>query len=429
MSYKGKVVLAYSGGLDTSVAIKWLMDQGYDVVTFTADVGQTIDLEAAKVKALKTGAVNAYVMDLREEFLQEFVWPSLKANAMYQGTYPLNSALSRPLIAKYLSWIAKVEGAVAVAHGCTGKGQDQVRIEVCVNAIDPELEVLAPVRDWHFSRDTEIEYAKDHGIPIPITLDSPYSLDENMWGRSVECGPLEDPWTEPPADCYALTNDPWDTPDEPLYLEITFEKGVPVAINGQKKDGVDLVQDLDKLAGSYGIGRIDMIEDRLVGFKSREVYECPAATVLIQAHQALEKLTISKEVTEAKADMQNKYAELAYVGYWFSPLREAYDAFFNKVQESVNGTVKVRFYKGQTVVVGLKSDNSLYQDNLATYSDGDAFDHESAKGFITVWGLPVKTWKEVHPNTHTMPDLKACSESGLQCGKEESQKPEIAKAI
>ncbi len=411
MSYKGKVVLAYSGGLDTSVAIKWLMEQGYDVVTFTADVGQTIDLEAAKVKALKTGAVNAYVMDLREEFVQDFVWPALKANAMYQGTYPLNSALSRPLIAKYMAWIAKVEGAVAVAHGCTGKGQDQVRIEVCANAIDPELDVLAPVRDWHFSRDSEIEFAKSHGIPIPISMDNPYSLDENMWGRSVECGPLEDPWTEPPADCYALTKDPWDTPDEPLYLEITFDSGIPVAVNGEKKDGVNLIQDLDKLAGSYGIGRIDMIEDRLVGFKSREVYECPAATVLLQAHKALETLTLSKEVSAAKMDMQNKYAELAYVGYWFSPLKEAYDAFFDKVQESVNGTVKLRFYKGQTVVVGLKSDNALYQDDLATYSDGDAFDHESAKGFITVWGLPVKTWKEVHPDSkEEVPPLKVVNQ-------------------
>ncbi|NLO56632.1 MAG: argininosuccinate synthase, partial [Thermovirga sp.] len=272
MDYKGKVILAYSGGLDTSVAIKWLSDQGYDVVTLTADVGQILDIEEVKEKALKVGAINAYVMDLRQEFVETMVWPALKANALYQGKYPLNSALSRPLIAKYLVWVAGMEGAVAVAHGCTGKGQDQVRIEVCSNALDPDLKVIAPVREWHFSREAEIDYARENGIPVPVTAESPYSIDGNLWGRSIECGPLEDPWTEPPSDAFALTVDPWDAPDEQEYLEITFKKGIPVAINGNEMDGVALIAELNRIAGAHGVGRIDMIEDRLVGFKSREVY-------------------------------------------------------------------------------------------------------------------------------------------------------------
>jgi len=286
--YKGKVVLAYSGGLDTSVAIKWLMDQGYDVVTFTADVGQTVDLEACKERALLIGACNAYVMDLKEEFVHDFVWPALKANAMYQGTYPLTSALSRPLISKYLAKIAEIEGAVAVAHGCTGKGQDQVRIEVCTRALKPDLKVLAPVRDWHFSRDDEIDYAKEHGIPIPVTKKSPYSIDDNLWGRAIECGPLEDPWTEPPSDAFTLTVDPWKAPEDVKYIEITFKEGLPVALDGEEMDGVTLIAKLNDIAGKYGVGRIDMIEDRLVGFKSREVYECPAPVVLLQAKKAVE---------------------------------------------------------------------------------------------------------------------------------------------
>lgn len=394
--YKGKVVLAYSGGLDTSVAIKWLMDQGYDVVTFTADVGQTVDLEACKERALLIGACNAYVMDLKEEFVHDFVWPALKANTMYQGTYPLTSALSRPLISKYLAKIAEIEGAVAVAHGCTGKGQDQVRIEVCTRALKPDLKVLAPVRDWHFSRDDEIDYAKEHGIPIPVTKKSPYSIDDNLWGRAIECGPLEDPWTEPPSDAFTLTVDPWKAPEDVKYIEITFKEGLPVALDGEEMDGVTLIAKLNDIAGKYGVGRIDMIEDRLVGFKSREVYECPAPVVLLQAKKALEKMTLAKDLLAVKADLELKYAELAYVGYWFSPLREALDAFFNDAQKVVNGVVRVRLYKGQSVVVGLKSPNSLYVNDLATYSAGDSFDHSSAVGFINIWGLPIVTWKQVH---------------------------------
>ena len=407
MDYKGKVILAYSGGLDTSVAIKWLNDQGYDVVTLTADVGQILDTEEVKEKALKIGAVNAYVMDLRQEFVETMVWPALKANALYQGKYPLNSALSRPLIAKYLVWVAGMEGAVAVAHGCTGKGQDQVRIEVCSNALDPDLKVIAPVREWHFSREAEIDYARENGIPVPVTAESPYSIDGNLWGRSIECGPLEDPWTEPPSDAFALTVDPWDAPDEQEYLEITFKKGIPVAINGNEMDGVALIAELNRIAGAHGVGRIDMIEDRLVGFKSREVYECPATVCLLQAHQALESMTLTRDIIAAKADLSAKYAELTYIGFWFSPLKKALDAFFDTIQEHVSGTVRVRLFKGASVVVGIRAEKSLYVETMATYSEGDAFDHEAAAGFIKIWGLPVKLWRQVHPESEAkVPELK-----------------------
>lgn len=397
MSNKGKVVLAYSGGLDTSVAVLWLQEQGYEVITFTADVGQSIDLEAVKNKALNVGATKAYVMDLREEFLNDFIWPSLKANALYQGTYPLNSAYSRPLIAKKLAMIAKKEGAVAVAHGCTGKGQDQVRIEVCTNALDANLQVLAPVRDWHFTREAEMEYAIEHGVPVKATADSPYSIDENMWGRSIECGILENPWNEPPADAFTLTVDACDAPDEGEYVEIGFEKGVPVSLNGEQIDGVLLVKKLNEIGGKHGVGRIDMIEDRLVGFKSREVYECPAATILISAHKALETLTLPKSLRNVKNDLEKQYAELTYVGYWFSPLKEAIDAFVETTQEHVTGVVKVKLYKGSAVVAGMKSAKSIYDLGLATYSEGDAFDHNAAVGFIKIWGLPIKNWRQKHP--------------------------------
>lgn len=397
MEKKGKVVLAYSGGLDTSVAVLWLQEQGYEVITFTADVGQTVDLEAVKNKALNVGATKAYVMDLREEFLQDFIWPSLKANAMYQGTYPLNSAFSRPLIAKKLAMIAKKEGAVAVAHGCTGKGQDQVRIEVCTNALDPNLKVLAPVRDWHFTREAEMEYAIEHGIPVKATADSPYSIDENMWGRSIECGALEDPWIEPPSDAFALTVDACNAPDDAEYIEIAFEEGIPIALNGEQMEGVLLVKKLNEIGGKHGVGRIDMIEDRLVGFKSREVYECPAAIILIDAHKALETLTLPKQLRNVKKDLEYQYAELTYVGYWFSPLKDAIDAFVETTQKHVTGVVKVKLFKGNAVVAGMKSAQSIYDLGLATYSEGDAFDHNAAVGFIKIWGLPIKNWRQKHP--------------------------------
>ncbi|GHV36602.1 argininosuccinate synthase [Synergistales bacterium] len=396
---KGKVVLAYSGGLDTSVAVVWLSEKGYDVITMTADVGQeVIDLEAAKSKALHSGAVKAYIFDLKKTFVDNFVWPSLKANGMYQGTYPLTSALSRPLIAKTLVDIANKDGAVAVAHGCTGKGQDQVRIEVCATALNPKIEVLAPVRDWHFTREAEMDYALKHGIPVKATTSSPYSIDENLWGRSIECGMLEDPWNEPPEDAYELTANPLTAPNDPEYVEITFDKGIPVALNGTAMNGPSLIAELNKMAGRHGVGRVDMVEDRLVGFKSREVYECPAPIALITAHRALETLTLDKRVQATKKELEIKFAELAYEGYWYSPLRKSIEAFVNETQQYVSGIVKLRLFKGQAVVRGMKAGKSIYRHDLATYSEGDAFDHSAAVGFIKIWGLPIKTWTSTYPS-------------------------------
>ncbi|MDO4786719.1 MAG: argininosuccinate synthase, partial [Fretibacterium sp.] len=397
----GKVVLAYSGGLDTSVSVLWLSEQGYDVVTMTADIGQrVIDLQAAKNKALHSGAVKAYVFDLKKTFVEKYVWPALKANGMYQGTYPLTSALSRPLIAKMLVDIAHREGAGAVAHGCTGKGQDQVRIEVCATALNPMLEVLAPVRDWHFSREAEVEYAISHGIPAQATKSAPYSIDENLWGRAIECGMLEDPWNEPPEDAYQLTVNPLEAPERPDFVELTFERGIPVALNGERMDGAGLILKLNDLAGSHGVGRIDMIEDRLVGFKSREVYECPAAITLLNAHRALETITLDKRVLATKRELEVRFAELTYEGYWFSPLKDCIDAFIDETQKYVSGTVKVRLFKGQAVVRGMKADKAIYKHDLATYSEGDAFDHAAAAGFIKIWGLPIRTWTSTFPRNN-----------------------------
>ena len=395
---KGKAVLAYSGGLDTSVAVMWLTEQGYDVITMTADVGQKdVDLQAAKAKALHSGAVKAYIFDLKKTFVENYVYPSLKANAMYQGTYPLVSALSRPLIAKTLVDIANKEGAVAVAHGCTGKGQDQVRIEVCATALNPNIKVLAPVRDWHFTREAEMEYAAKHGIPVKANVSSPYSIDDNLWGRSIECGLLEDPWNEPPEDAYEMTSNPLDGPNEPEFIEITFERGIPVALNGERMHGVELILKLNALAGRHGIGRVDMVEDRLVGFKSREVYECPGSSTLLAAHRAMETLTLDKQVLKTKRELEVRFAELTYEGYWFSPLRDAINAFIDNTQQYVSGTVKMRLFKGQAVVRGLKANKTVYRHDLATYSAGDTFDHSAAVGFINIWGLPVRTWTATYP--------------------------------
>lgn len=401
---KGKVVLAYSGGLDTSVAIPWLHDQGYDVVTLTMNVGQQADnLEEIKAKAYAAGAVKAYVVDLREAFIDTFVWPALKANAVYQGVYPLNSALSRPMIAQALIWCAEKEGAVAVAHGCTGKGQDQVRIEVCCNALNPDIEVLAPVRDWGFTREEEMDYAEAHNVPVPTTRKSPYSLDDNLWGRSIECGILEDPWNEPPKDAYALTSDPKEAPDEEVTVEITYEAGVPVAINGQKMGSIELIDFMNKTAGKAGYGRIDMVEDRLVGFKSREVYECPGALALMEAHKKLETITLSKDTLKTKKELEVRFAEMAYEGYWFSPLMEAVQAFMDSTQKAVNGTVRMKFYKGNGIVNGMKSESSVYNKALATYSTGDIFDQSASVGFIKIWGMPIKTWRQTHKEKNVNP--------------------------
>ncbi|WHX74323.1 argininosuccinate synthase [Bacillus safensis] len=390
MSQNKKVVLAYSGGLDTSVAVKWLQEQGYEVVACCLDVGEGKDLAFVQQKALQVGAVQSYMIDAKEEFAEEFALTALQAHTMYEGKYPLVSALSRPLIAKKLVEVAEKENAVAVAHGCTGKGNDQVRFEVSIKALNPDLEVLAPVREWKWSRDEEINYAQKHGIPIPINLDSPYSIDQNLWGRSNECGILEDPWAAPPEGAYDLTNPLEKTPDTPEIIEITFEKGKPTAIDGIQYSLSDLILHLNEVAGQHGVGRIDHVENRLVGIKSREVYECPGAVTLLKAHKELEDLTLVKEVAHFKPIVEQKMAELIYNGLWFSPLKEALDAFLQETQQNVTGVVRVKLFKGHAIVEGRKSPYSLYDENLATYTKADEFDHDAAVGFINLWGLPTK---------------------------------------
>ncbi|KLL00176.1 argininosuccinate synthase [Bacillus pumilus] len=390
MSQNKKVVLAYSGGLDTSVAVKWLQEQGYEVVACCLDVGEGKDLAFVQQKALQVGAVQSYMIDAKEEFAEEFALTALQAHTMYEGKYPLVSALSRPLIAKKLVEVAEKENAVAVAHGCTGKGNDQVRFEVSIKALNPDLEVLAPVREWKWSRDEEIEYAQKHGIPIPINLDSPYSIDQNLWGRSNECGILEDPWAAPPEGAYDLTNPLEKTPDTPEIIEITFEKGKPTAIDGIQYSLSELILHLNEVAGQHGVGRIDHVENRLVGIKSREVYECPGAVTLLKAHKELEDLTLVKEVAHFKPIVEQKMAELIYNGLWFSPLKEALDAFLQETQQNVTGVVRVKLFKGHAIVEGRKSPYSLYDENLATYTKADEFDHDAAVGFINLWGLPTK---------------------------------------
>ncbi|GGH70391.1 argininosuccinate synthase [Compostibacillus humi] len=394
---KEKIVLAYSGGLDTSVAIKWLQEKyNYDVIAVALDVGEGKDLEFVKKKAIDVGALKSYVVDAKELFAEEYVLPALQANLLYEGKYPLISALSRPLITKILTDIAEEEGAVAVAHGCTGKGNDQVRFDVSFTALNPDLKVVAPVREWAMSREEEIAYAKEHGIPIPIDLDNPFSIDQNLWGRSNECGILEDPWIEAPKEAYELTADPVDAPDEPQYVEIAFHKGKPVSIDGKALPLHELILELNKIAGKHGVGRIDHVENRLVGIKSREIYEAPAAMTLIGAHQELEALTLPREVAEFKPAVEQKMAQAVYYGLWYSPLTEALQAFVEKTQEYVNGTVKVKLYKGHAQVVGRESANSLYDFDLATYNKDDAFDHEAALGFIKLWGLPTQVHASVN---------------------------------
>lgn len=391
-----KVVLAYSGGLDTSCAIKWIQEKyGADVVACAVDVGEKKDLDFIREKALKIGAVASYVVDAREEFLRDFAFPSLRANALYEGKYPLSAALSRPLICKILVDIARKEGADAVAHGCTGKGNDQVRFDVSIAALNPDLTVIAPVREWPMSREEEIEYAKAHGIPVPVTVKSPYSLDENLWGKSIECGVLEDPWVEPPEEIFGWTRSPQDAPPQPAYVEIDFEEGIPVRLNGESLPPVELVSRLNAIAGENGVGRIDQVENRLVGIKSREIYEAPAAVVLIMAHRDLESLVLPRETYHFKQIIDQKYAELAYFGLWFSGLREALDGFIAKTQERVTGTVRVKLFRGAATVVGRKSPYSLYDYSLATYDKGDAFDHRASVGFIQIFGLPTKLAAQV----------------------------------
>ncbi|MCM8766212.1 MAG: argininosuccinate synthase [Candidatus Omnitrophica bacterium] len=389
-----KTVLAYSGGLDTSVALHWLKKKGFSVIAFLADVGQGKDLRKISEKAKLIGADNVYVKDLKKEFIEEYCWRALKAGAIYEGKYFLSTALSRPLIAKYLVEIAKKEKAEFVSHGCTGKGNDQVRFEVSVSLLAPHLKIIAPLRIWELkSRDEEIEYAQKNNIPVEITKKSPYSIDRNLWGISIECGRLEDPWNEPPEDAYQMTKSISDTPKNPLYLEVYFEKGIPEKINGKKFISIDLVEKLNKLGGEYGIGRTDLIENRLVGIKSREIYEAPSPTILYSAHQELESLNLDREVLHFKPTISSKYAELVYYGLWFTPLRSALDSFIDKIQENLTGAVRLKLFRGACIPVGRKSPISLYKKELATYGKESKFDQKLAEGFIKIWAMPYRYQK------------------------------------
>ncbi|EGF13945.1 argininosuccinate synthase [Streptococcus sanguinis] len=391
---KEKVILAYSGGLDTSVAITWL-NKDYDVIAVCMDVGEGNDLEFIHDKALKVGAIESHVIDVKDEFAEDYVLVALQGHTFYERKYPLVSALSRPLISKKLVEIAHKTGATTIAHGCTGKGNDQVRFEVAIASLDPSLKVIAPVREWKWSREEEINYAKANGVPIPADLDSPYSVDQNLWGRANECGVLENPWNEAPEDAYDLTVAPEAAPDSPLYVNIDFEAGVPVALDGKKMKLADLILELNDLAGQHGVGRIDHVENRLVGIKSREIYECPGAVTLLAAHKEIEDLTLVRELAHFKPIIENELSNLIYNGLWFNPATEALIAYLKSTQQVVNGTAKVKLYKGSATVVARKSDNSLYDESLATYTSADTFDQDAAIGFIKLWGLPSKVHAEV----------------------------------
>jgi argininosuccinate synthase len=391
-----KVVLAYSGGLDTSVAIKWLQDKYHlDVIAVNIDVGSVRDYSGLRQKALDIGAIKALVIDGKELFVKYFVFPALQANALYEGQYPLSTALSRPLMAKLLVDTAIEEGASTIVHGCTGKGNDQVRFEVSINALAPDIKIMAPAREWGMTRDETISYAREHGIPIPISSSSPYSIDESLWGRAIECGVLEDPWVEPPDDVFTWTKSPDQAPDKAQYLEIEFKRGIPVSLDGEEMDGVKLIQQLNEIGGQHGIGRVDHIENRVVGIKSREIYEVPAAMILLQAHQALEMMTLSREQLRFKEKVAVEYADLIYNGLWFSQLNRDLSAYIMSSQLYVTGTVRLKLYKGHSMIVGRQSPKSLYNIGLATYDKGDKFDQNSAKGFIDLWGLSVKTQAQV----------------------------------
>lgn len=392
---KEKVVLAYSGGLDTSVAIKWLADAGYDVIACCLDVGEGKDLDFIKEKALTVGASASYTIDAKEEFAHDFALIALQGHTFYEQKYPLVSALSRPLISKKLVELAHTTGATTIAHGCTGKGNDQVRFEVAINALDPDINIIAPVREWKWSREEEINYAMKNNIPVPADLDNPYSVDQNLWGRANECGILEDPWATPPEGAYDITVSVEDAPDVADIIEIKFEAGVPVAIDGEEMSLATLIQALNKLAGKHGIGRIDHVENRLVGIKSREIYECPAAVTLMAAHKELEDLTFVREVAHFKPTIENQLSQIIYDGLWFNPITDALIAFLKSTQQYVNGVVRVKLFKGQAVVQGRKSPNSLYDENLATYTSADTFDQDAAIGFSKLWGLPTKVNAEV----------------------------------
>ncbi len=393
-----KVVLAYSGGVDTSVCIPYLKQEWgvEEVITLAADLGQGDELEPIREKALTSGASVSLVADAKVNFIKDYAFPAIQANALYENRYPLSTALARPLIAKLLVDAAAEYGADAVAHGCTGKGNDQVRFDVAIAALNPNLKVLAPAREWGMSREETIAYGERFGIASPVKKKSPYSIDRNLLGRSIEAGPLEDPWTEPLEEIYAMTKAIEDTPNQPDYVEIGFEKGIPVSLDNRAINPIDLVTELNDRVGNHGIGRIDMVENRLVGIKSREIYETPALCVLIQAHRDLESLALTADVTHYKRGIEETYSQMIYNGLWYSPLKSALDAFVQQTQEKVTGTVRVKLFKGNSSIVGRKSEHSLYTPDLATYGADDQFDHKAAEGFIYIWGLPTRVWSQQH---------------------------------
>ena len=394
-----KVVLAYSGGVDTSVCIPYLKEEwGVDeVITFAADLGQGDELEPIRLKALEAGASQSLVGDLIQPFIEEFAFPAIRANALYEGRYPLSTALARPLIARRLVEVAREVGADAVAHGCTGKGNDQVRFDVAIAALAPDLKVLTPAREWGMSREETIAYGERCGIPAPVSKKSPYSIDLNLLGRSIEAGPLEDPMVAPPEEVFAMTRAVADTPDAPEEIEIGFEAGNPVTINGHRLDPVAMIREANRLAGTHGIGRLDMIENRVVGIKSREIYETPGLLLLIQAHQELESLTLAADVLRSKRQLEMQWADLVYQGLWYGPLKDALDGFMDRTQEHVNGVVRLRLHKGTATVIGRASTgSSLYVPAMASYGSEDQFDHRAAEGFIYVWGLPTRLWAATH---------------------------------
>lgn len=395
---KKKIVVAYSGGLDTSVMVKWLNEKfDAEIITATGDLGQRAELEGLEEKALNTGAVKAVIKDLRKEFVTEYIWTALKGGALYEGTYPMATSIGRPLLARMLVDIALEEGADMVAHGCTGKGNDQVRFEVGVQTLAPHLNIIAPLREWEFkSREEEIDYAVANKIPVKITKAKPYSIDENLWGIAVECGVLEDPTVAPPEDAYQITVNPKNAPDKSQTVTITFEKGIPVCVNGLITDPVEILEKLNEIGGRHGIGRLDMIENRVVGIKSREVYEAPGAVILHKAHAELEKLVMDKDTFRFKQDVSNKVANLIYDGLWFTPLFNALKAFVDVSQEKVTGEVVLELYKGNTTILSRSSQYSLYSKELATYTDEDKFNHKASEGFMTIYGLPFKTMTQIY---------------------------------